>query len=70
MALTLPRTFRHRTLVPIPPTERSPMTPTTAHDEIRLAPPCPECAVALLPVGGGRHTYWTCAWCATTMPRW
>jgi tRNA(Ile2) C34 agmatinyltransferase TiaS len=32
------------------------------------APPCPECAVELLAVGAGRHRYWTCHWCGTTMP--
>jgi hypothetical protein len=50
------------------------MTPSLALapravDDFRMSPPCPECTVALLPVGGGRHTYWTCAWCGTTMPR-
>ena len=40
-----------------------------AVDEIRMIPPCPECTVGLLPVGSGRHRYWTCAWCGTTMPR-
>jgi tRNA(Ile2) C34 agmatinyltransferase TiaS len=33
------------------------------------APPCPECAEALRPVGGGRYRYWSCRWCGTTMPR-
>lgn len=32
-------------------------------------PPCPECAVALTAVGSGRHRYWTCRWCGTTMRR-
>jgi tRNA(Ile2) C34 agmatinyltransferase TiaS len=32
-------------------------------------PPCPECAVALHPVGLGRHRYWSCRWCGVTMRR-
>ena len=40
-----------------------------AADDFRMSPPCPECTGALLPVGAGRHTYRTCAWCGTTMPR-
>ncbi len=32
-------------------------------------PPCPECTVALTAVGAGRHLYWSCRYCGTTMPR-
>ena len=41
----------------------------SASSALAPEPPCPECAVALTAVGGGRHRYWTCRWCGTTMPR-
>jgi hypothetical protein len=66
------RTWSTAVMLGESPDERSPMTPSLATrtvDDFRMSPPCPECTVALLPVGGGRHAYWTCAWCGTTMPR-
>ncbi|MGN6444012.1 hypothetical protein [Amnibacterium sp.] len=47
----------------------TPAAPAARLTTVDPQPPCPECSVAMAPVGRGRHLYWTCGYCATTMPR-